>query len=142
MSFDFALVGNDLAKLPDGKIRTITDTPKLRQDVLKIILTPLGSNKFHMWYGCTVAEDIIGKNLPDNVMILDIKTSIAQSLERLKTLQMRQATSQKVTLSELINLVGNVNAYRSPEDPRQIKIEVVVYSRRLTKVEEELTLIT
>ncbi|KKN50070.1 hypothetical protein LCGC14_0636450 [marine sediment metagenome] len=142
MSFDFALVGNDLSILPNGKIRTITDTPKLRQDIIKIVLTPLGSNRFHMWYGCTVGEDTIGKNLPDNMMLLDIRTSIIQSLEKLKELQMRQAIYQKVTLSELMNLIGSVNAFRTKEDMRQIKIEITVYSRNLTKVEEELTLIT
>lgn len=140
MSFDFALINNDLKILSNGKVRTVTDTPKLKQDVLKIILTPLGSNRFHRWYGCTVSEDIIGKNIPDNMMIMDIQTSISQSLDRLKKLQLAQLTSQKVTLAELISVIGEIIAYRSPEDRRQIKIDVTVYSRRMTKVEETFTL--
>lgn len=140
MSFDFALIDNDLSIMNNGLVRTVTDTPKLKQDVLKIILTPLGSNRFHRWYGCTVSEDIIGKDIPDNMMRVDIQTSIAQSLDRLKKLQLAQLTTQKVTLAELINVIGEVIAYRAPEDRRQIKIEVTVYTRRMTKIEEVFTL--
>ena len=140
MSFDFALIENDLQVLANGQIRTIADTPKLRQDILKVIITPLGSNRFHPWYGCTVSEDIIGKNLPENIMNMDIETSIRQSLERLKTLQLGQQATQKVTLAELINIVGGVTAYRAPFDLRQVKIEVVVYTRNLTKIEEIFTI--
>jgi len=140
MSFDFALINGDLSILPNGDVRTITETQKLRQDVLKIVLTPLGSNRFHPWYGCTVSEDIIGKSLPDNMMLLDIKTSIQQSLDRLRKLQLQQLTTQKVSLAELINVIGEIIAYRAPEDRRQIKIDVTVYSRRLTEVNETFTL--
>jgi len=101
MSFDFALINNDLSVQSNGLVRTVTDTPKLKQDILKVILTPLGSNRFHRWYGCTVSEDIIGKDIPDNMMLVDIQTSISHSLERLKKLQISQLTSQKVTLAEL-----------------------------------------
>lgn len=142
MSFDFALIDNDLSLLQDGTVRMVKDTQKLRQDVLKVIITTLGSNRFHPWYGCTVSEDIIGKNLPNNMMLMDIQTSIQQSLDKLKKLQFQQLTVQKVSLAELINVIGEIIAYRSPEDPRQVKIDVTVYSRRLTKVEETFTLTT
>ena len=140
MSFDLALINNDLSLKSDGSVRTVEDTQKLRQDVLKIILTPLGSNRFHPWYGCTVSEDIIGKNLPEEMMLLDIKTSIQQSLDKLKKLQLQQLTTQKVSFAEIINVIGEAIAYRSPEDLRQVVIEVTVYSKRLTKVEESFTL--
>lgn len=140
MSFDFALIDNDIKLLPDGQVRTVTDTPKLRQDIIKIILTPLGSNRFHQWYGCTVSADIIGKNITNEMLIMDIQSSITQSLERLKRLQLQQQTTQSVTLAELIHTIGNIGAYREIQDPRQIKIEVIVYTRRLTKIDEVFTL--
>lgn len=142
MSFDFALIDNDLKIHPDGTIRVVRDTTKLRQDILKVITTALGSNNFHPWYGCSVSDNIIGKNLPDNLMLLEIQTSISESLERLKKLQSSQMTSQRVSLAELINTVGSVMAYRSPDDPRQVKIEVTVFTQRLTKIEETFTLTT
>lgn len=142
MSFDFALINNDLKINPDGTVKTVTDTTKLRQDILKIITTALGSNKFHPWYGCTVSDNIIGKDLPDNLMILEIQTSIAESLEKLKKLQTQQVTSQKVSLAELISSIGGVIAFRSPDDPRQVKIQVTVFTQRLTRIEETFTLTT
>lgn len=142
MSFDLALINNDLKIQANGDIRTVRDTEKLRQDIIKIILTQLGSNRFHLWYGCSVSQDIIGKNLPHDMMILDIKSSVQQSLDRLKSLQLQQLTTQKVSLAELINIIGDVAVYRSPDDPRQIKVEVTVYSRRLTEVNEEFTIST
>lgn len=142
MSFDFALINGDLQKLPTGAMRTVTDTQKLRQDILKVILTALGSNRFHPWYGCTIAEDSIGKNIPDSMLNLDIKASIAQSLDNLKKLQLQQMTTQSVSLAEIINVIGDIVAYRSPADRRQVKIDVTVYSRRLTDVNETFTLTT
>ena len=140
MSFDLALIENDLKLLPNGDIKTVSDTTKLRQDILKIILTSLGSNRFHPWYGCSVGDDIIGKNLPQNLLDLGIQTSVSQSLERLKKLQLQQQTNQHVTLAELINTIGPIFSYRAPEDPRQIKIDVTVFTRRLTEIRELFTL--
>jgi len=140
MSFDFELINADLKIKADGTIRTVTDTPKLRQDILKMILTPLGTNRFHKWYGCTVAEDIIGKNMPENLVITEIQSAVTTSLEKLKALQQTQSVSQKVSLAEMIAEIGGVWVERDPTDLRLINVIVTVYSRRLTKVEELFTL--
>jgi len=142
MSFDLEIVNSDLKIKSDGSIKTITDTAKLRQDILKIILTSLGSNKFHPWYGCAIGESTIGKNLPEDILDMEIKTSIEQSLEKLKTLQSAQASSQRVTLAELIAEIGNIEAGRNPIDPRQVNITVAVLTKRLSNVEEIFTLIS
>jgi len=140
MSFDFLLLNNDLSMSSDGKMKTVADTQKLRQDIIKILLTTLGANRFHPWYGSTVSSDIIGKNLPYNMIVLNIETSIRQSLERLQKLQLQQQTTQRVSLAELIHSIGPVSAYRNPDDLRQVKIDVTVYSRQLTPVKESFTL--
>jgi len=142
MSFDLEIINNDLKIMSDGSIKTISDTPKLRQDVLKIILTSLGSNKFHPWYGCAVGESSIGKQLPENILEMEIKTSIEQSLEKLKALQSAQASSQRVSLAEMIAEIGEVQVGRNPIDPRQINIIVSILTKRLTKFEEIFTVIT
>lgn len=142
MSFDFELIDSDIKIKADGTVRTVSDTPKLRQDVLKIILTPLGSNKYHKWYGCSVGEDIIGKNLPDNMIVNDITTSISNSLKNLQTLQNTQVTYQKTSMAERIAAIGEVFAERNPADLRQINVIVSVLTKRMTKVEEMFTLIS
>lgn len=140
MSFDFALINNDLKLLPSGDVKTVRDSQKLRQDILKIIVTPAGSNKFHMWYGCTVGEDVIGKNLPNNMFTMDIQISISNSLNRLMSLQKQQQSNQAVSLAELIDNIASVVAERSTRDYRQVVVKVIVYSKRLTKIEEIFTL--
>jgi phage baseplate assembly protein W len=140
MSFDFAIFNNDIKIQSNGAIKTVSDNTKLRQDILKVLVTTLGSNKFHPWYGCTVGQDIIGRNLPDNRMLLDIQSSVVQSLDRLQKLQTQQMTFQKMSLAEMISSIGDVVAYRAQEDLRQVYIRVVVYTRQLTQIEETFTL--
>jgi phage baseplate assembly protein W len=142
MSFDLALINNDLSVQADGKIRTVTDTPKLRQDIIKIVLTPLGSVKKHVWYGCSITEDIIGKALSDNMLVSLMRASITKSLERLKALQTTQSTMQKVSLAEMIEMLGSVDAERDTDDQRKINIVISVFSKRLAKIEELFTIIS
>lgn len=140
MSFDLEIINSDLKIKSDGSIKTVSDTPKLRQDVIKVITTSLGSNKFHPWYGCAIGEATIGKNLPENILDMEIKSSIEQSLDKLKTLQKSQAASQSVSLAEMIAEVGDIDAARNPIDPRQVNVLVFVMSKRLSKIEEIFTL--
>jgi phage baseplate assembly protein W len=140
MSFDLELINNDIAMKADGKIRIITDTPKLRQDIIKLILTPLGSVKSHRWYGCAL-DTVIGQSLSKDFQLSRIIASITQSLERLQALQISQSSSQKVSLAELLNTIGGVTAERDIDDGRKMNIIVTVFSKRLSKIEELFTLI-
>ena len=140
MSFDLELINGDLSVKADGAIRTVTDSPKLRQDILKIILTSLGSNKFHPWYGCVVTEATIGSNYSDSLMFANLKTEVTQTLERLKTLQLSQASDQNVSLAEMIADIGGVQVERDAADPRQVNVVVTVLTRRLTLIEEVFTI--
>lgn len=142
MSFDIEIVNSDIKIKADGTVSTVSDTPKLRQDVLKIILTPLGSNKFHPWYGCAVVESIAGRNMPENMVVEEIRTTIGQSLERLKTLQIAQSSGQNVSLAEMISIIGNIESGRNPIDPRQINVLISILTKRLTKIEEIFTVIS
>jgi phage baseplate assembly protein W len=142
MSFDLALVNNDLRIKSDGTIQTVTDTPKLRQDIIKIVITPLGSMKHHMWYGCAINDEVIGNVLEDSRQLMLIKDTITKSLERLKALQKTQSVSQNVSLAELIEVIGNVNAERDINDMRQLNIVVTVFSKNLAKIEELFTIIS
>lgn len=142
MSFDLEILNSDLNIKSDGTVRIVSDTPKLRQDILKIIVTSLGSNKFHPWYGCAISDSLIGSAYPDNLIFSEIRTSIYQSLDRLKTLQSAQASGQVVSLAEMIAEIDTIEVERNLSDPRQINVRVVVWSKRLTKVEELFTLIS
>jgi len=136
MSFDLALIESDLKIKADGSIRTFKDTNKLRQDIIKMILTPLGSVKFHQWYGSNINEGTIGNVPADNMLFENINSSISESLGRLQTLQRAQATGQRVTLSELLSVIQSINVQRSINDLRQVQVIVSVLTRGLTKIDE------
>lgn len=140
MSFDLRLINDDISIAPDGSIRTITDTPKLRQDILKILITELGSNRFHPWYGNTISENSIGRDLPDGFLESEITTAISQSISKLKTLQSSQLSTQTVSLSELISDIESIIVERNPLDPRQVNVIVGVLTKQLTKIEEIFTI--
>ena len=141
MSFDLALSNNDLKINADGTINIVTDTPKLRQDILKIILTPLGSNNNYLWYGCSIGDDI-GKNFPNLLQQTRIQANVTQSLNNLKALQMSQSANQQVSLAELIESIADVNIQRDTTDPRQLNVTVTVLSKRLAQVQELFTIIS
>lgn len=140
MSFDLALINSDLSKKPDGTIRTITKSDKLRQDIIKIILTPLGSVKYHLWYGSSINEGTIGEVLPDSMLFQDITSALQQSLSRLQTLQRAQASGQRVELSEILASINEIQIQRNPSDPRQTNVIVVTMSKDFNAVEEIFTI--
>lgn len=136
MSFDFQLINSDLNIKSDGTIRTVTGINKLKQDIIKIILTPIGSMRLHPWYGSAISDDIIGQNIPEEMLLEEIQTSIEQSLDRLKKLQIAQASGQTVSNDELIGLIEGILAQRALYDQRQITVIVSVFSKNLSQVEE------
>lgn len=140
MSFDLALIDSDLQILATGDVKTVSDSPKLRQDILKIILTPIGGDRFHNWYGSNISDNIIGQNLSDDLVFGEISSEISNSLERLKSLQMAQSTYQKVTLAELISGVQEIVVQRGGSDPRIINVIVKVLAKNLSQIEEVFTL--
>jgi len=142
MSFDLELINSDLSIKPDGTIRTVDKTDKLRQDIIKIILTPIGSVKFHPWYGSSVNDGLIGETVPDNMLFQDINTSILQSLSKLQTLQRSQATSQRVSLAEMIASVRDILVQRNPSDPRQVNAIILVIAKDFNTVEESFGIST
>lgn len=140
MSFDLEIVNSDLKIKSNGTLSTVTDTPKLRQDVIKALTTTLGSNQFHPWYGCSIGSSMIGQNMPDNMIQADLESSVQQTLDKLKSLQQAQQGSQRVTLAEMIASIGDIQAGKNPLDPREILIQVTILSKRLSKIEETFTL--
>ena len=142
MSFDLQLLNGDLSLKADGTLKTVSDTPKLRQDILKLLTTALGSNVFNPWYGCPIADTMIGRNYPDNLLASSIQSAVTQSLENLKTLQTSQSSDQKVSLAETIAEIGKVEVERNLADPRQLNIRVTVLTRALTLIQETFTLMS
>jgi hypothetical protein len=140
MSFDLKIENNDLAINPDGSIQTVRDNAKLSQDIIKAILTPIGSNKFFTWYGSEVGSRTIGQAFDMTLNKIEIERTIQDTLSNIITLQQAQERYQYVSGGELIAAIKEISVLRDPNDPRQLQITVSVLTRKLTVVEETFTL--
>jgi phage baseplate assembly protein W len=136
MSFDLKIVGNDLALNPDGSVQTVRDNEKLKQDILKAILTARGSNRFHQWYGSVISERLIGQVLDANQLDAEAQVAVQETLSTLASLQTAQARVQYVSPGETLAGLSDVWVARDQTDPRQWSITVAALTRQLTVVEE------
>lgn len=140
MSFDLKIEGTDLSINPDGSIKTVRDNSKLAQDVIKILITPLGSNRFYRWYGNSLSSVIIGQNMSEVMMEIESERSIQNALSNLIIVQREQGKTQYVSAGETIAVVRDISVVRSDVDPRQYQITVSILTRKLTVIEETFDL--
>lgn len=139
MSFDIKLLKNDIAIDRDGSLRTVSDNEKLRQDIVKILITELGENKFHPSYGSKVGSIEIG-HVPDQELLeLDLSASTENSIRNLINLQRTQARRQFLTPGETIVDIVNINVERDLLDPRMYNVFISVLTQRLTLLTESVT---
>jgi phage baseplate assembly protein W len=132
MSFDFRINKGDIALGSDGDLDKVFDTEKLIQDVLKILSTPLGGNKFFSWYGSHLTDASIGQVADRKFINTMVNQIIRSNLETLQKLQKQQAASgQRVTAAELIAAVQGVSVNRNIVDPTFWRVVAVVLSKDL-----------
>lgn len=140
MSFDLKIEGNDLSINPDGTLKTVRDNSKLAQDVIKVLITPLGVNRFSRWYGSSLNSAIIGKALSEVMIEIEAERSIQNALSNLIILQKEQSKLQYVSSGETIAAIRGVSVTRNETDPRQYQITVSILTRKLTIIEETFNL--
>jgi len=136
MSFDLKIVNNDISINIDGTAQTVRDNEKLAQDIIKAVLTPLGSNKFFRWYGSNAGTRVVGQILDSTLQIVEIKRSIENTLSNVIALQRAQSRYQYVSPGETIAAIRDISVIRDRVDPRQLQIVISVITRKLTIVEE------
>lgn len=134
MSFDLKLFHGDL-QIKNGDIQIVEKSEKLVQDILKILLTPAGSNPFFPWYGSIISRSLVGMPF-DFKMMGDLATNyIKDSLTILQKMQAGQIKDgQRLDAEELLSAVQNVRVTQNTTDPRYYKVAVNVLSRAFTSV--------
>lgn len=142
MSFDLKIINNDLSINNDGTLQTVYDNEKLTQDIIKSVITPIGSNPFHRWIGSTISARTIGQALDESHTEIEATRALQNTLTNLVALQSEQGKGQYVSPGEQIAAILKVGVVRSVQDPRQWEITVSVLTRKLTTVEESFTLRT
>lgn len=132
MSFDLKILNGDLVIDTDADLAIVENSDKLIQDVLKMLMTQLGSNTFWPWYGSILAGSMIGSPFDGNFIASMAQNQINSSLETLQSLQKEQATKQIVTPSELLAAIKSVNVVRNQIDPTFFTISLSLLTKNLT----------
>ena len=117
-------VENDYRYGLDGKSILIENENLLYQSCLKILLTNMGSNPYHTWYGSRIMSRI-GTKAVSGVSMM-ISEDVRNALSRMQSLQVEQGKYQKIPLKEQLYAILNVQVSPHQQDPTTFLIDVVV----------------
>jgi len=140
MSFDLKLENGDILFSPEGEVEIVEGLDKLKQDVAKILLTEIGSNVYHPWYGSELTDSVVGFATDVRITTRNSESTINEALENLAALQIQQRSFQSVTPQESIGAIKRVRVERNPADPRMWSVSVTVLSKALTEVTEQFNI--
>ncbi|KKN72145.1 hypothetical protein LCGC14_0413570 [marine sediment metagenome] len=140
MSFDFKISDGDLSIGQDGDLKKVENTEKLIQDILKIVITPMGSNQFYPWYGSRVSKSLIGQVFDFEFLSTVASSQLQNALENLQRLQQEQARQQSVTPFEQLAALKGVRVERNQVDPRYFLVVISAVTRALTEANTSLTI--
>jgi phage baseplate assembly protein W len=140
MSFDLKIRGGDIVISRDGSLETVFDNAKLRQDIIKIMLTKIGENKFHPRYGSEVGSIRIGHVPDEELLEADLESSAEQAINNLISLQRSQSRRQFLTPGERLIALLDASVQRDEIDPRLYNIFLSVQTGTLTTVTESVTI--
>ena len=138
VSFDIKIINGDISIARDGSIDTVFDNDKLRQDILKILLTKIGENKYHPSYGSKAGSLEIGSVPDKDLLELDLQSSAEDSIRYLIRAQANQQKYQYLTPGEVIAGIKNIAVERNFNDPRVYNIYISVYTKKLTVITESI----
>ncbi len=137
MSFDFKISQGDLVLGNNGDLQQIINTDKLIQDLLKICITPLGSNPAYPSYGCAINKSLIGTSFDTDFISSIASNQLKNSIEILKDLQEAQSFSQNMTASEQLAAIQEIKIDRNITDPRFFLIVIRALTKALTSIKTE-----
>jgi hypothetical protein len=142
MSYDLKVIAGDLV-LQNGDFRTVVDSEKLIQDILKVCLTTAGANPLQPWYGSFISRSMIGSPLGTNMVIQLAQSQLQNAIENLMTLQKAQIKAfQTVTPDELIANILDIAVIRSNIDPRLFNVTIKVLSKGFKPISTAFTVNT
>lgn len=140
MSFDIKLSNGDIVVNNYGEVQIVENLDKLKQDVAKILLTQLGENVYHSWYGSQLTAAVIGRATTARIIARDAEFAISNSLDNLASLQIEQMSFQSLSPQEVIASISDLVVEQELSDPRQWNISLTVLSRSGTEVTENFSI--
>ena len=140
MSFDLKIKSGDIQLESDGKISIISGNQKIRQDIVKIVLTRLGENRFHPQYGSNTGLLQIGSSAEQELIELDMTQSVNSAIRFLMSLQKEQSRRQILASTEVILEIKNILVERDESDPRLYNIFISILTQKLEQIDEVITI--
>ncbi len=119
-------VENDLRWNEFGELQKIRDTDLLYQNVAKILLTELGSNPYHDWYGSN-ANRLIGQKNNASVGV-SLRLSVQQALDKFQRVQQDLKRVQDISPEERLIRVQSVEVSQLNDNATAVLCNVVVRS--------------
>lgn len=107
-----------------GQALMVDNEDLLYQAALKILLTDVGSNPYHPWYGTSLRSRIGSKAISGVATI--INEDVRRALVKLQQLQESQARYQQVTFKERLYAIRSVQVAPHAQDPTTYMVDVVV----------------
>lgn len=119
-------VENDFRFGVDGDIQKVRDTDLLYQNVAKILLTEIGSNPYHAWYGSN-ANRLIGQK--NNAAVgVALRMSVQQALDKFQKVQQDLKKVQYLSQEERLMSVQSVEVSALNGNATALLCNVVVRS--------------
>lgn len=139
MSFDIRIIKGDIGINNDGSLNLVTGNSKIRQDIIKIMLTPIGDNKFHPTYGSETGVLQIGSVPDQSITESDLTSSAENAVRKLMLLQREQAKRQFLSPAEVIADIISVSVQRDQVDQRLYNIFISILTEKLETITESIT---
>jgi hypothetical protein len=140
MSFDLKIKNGDLVLDSSGSLVSVSGNNKIRQDIVKILLTKPGDNRFHSSYGSNLGLLKVGNVTDESILELELKRSTEDAIKYLIFLQKNQSRGQVLSLSEIILDIANISVERDSADPRLYNIYISVLTQKLDIIDEVITI--
>jgi len=140
MSYDLKIVNGDLSLNSNGQVNLVVGNSKLVQEVTKMVLTDVGENKYHPYYGSAVGKIDMGGIYDESMHRTEIERSVRESLNNLIILKNNQRLTQEINPAETIVSIDNVLVFRDGLDPRMWSIEISLTTMALDNVKTSVTI--
>jgi len=119
-------VENDVRWGEQGEMSILEGTDLLYQNVAKSVLTELGSNPYHSFYGSN-ALSLVGRKVNSGTA-MSLRESVRNCLSKLVNVQSLQKQIQDLSPEEKILGVESVNVEQIVGDPTSLLCNIVVRS--------------
>jgi 2',3'-cyclic-nucleotide 2'-phosphodiesterase (5'-nucleotidase family) len=140
MSFDLRLNSGDIVLGADADFAIVTDGDKLVQDVIKMVVTPAGSNRFQQAIGSLINKRLVGKVLTAQNTITVLQSSVQETLLLLQKLQKQQAQTQTLSPAETLVQINSIDVQRDSVEPRQLNVVLKITAGDGNLLTESLTM--